>query len=56
MSEKFPKDLKFLVKKYVKVLEFWKVFLNKVTKHKKNYMKGLNSKYKNKNIKSGGSP
>ena len=31
-----------------------KKFLNKGTKHKKNYMEGLNSK--NKNIKDGGSP
>ena len=31
-----------------------KTFLNKGTKHKKNYMEGLNSK--NKNIKGGGSP
>ena len=31
-----------------------KIFLYKVTKHKKNYMEGLNSK--NKNIKDGGSP
>ena len=30
-----------------------KTFLNKGTKHKKNYLKGLNSK--NKNIKDGGS-
>ena len=30
-----------------------KTFLNKGTKHKKNYMEGLNSK--NKNIKVGGS-
>ena len=29
-------------------------FLNKNTKHKKNYMEGLNSK--NKNIKGAGSP
>ena len=29
-------------------------FLNKGTKHKKNYMAGLNSR--NKNFKSGGSP
>ena len=30
------------------------IFLNKGTKHTKNYMEGLNSK--NKNIKAGGSP
>ena len=30
--------------------------LNKGTKHKKNYMGGLNSTNKNKNIKGGGSP
>ena len=31
-----------------------KTFINKGTKHKKNYMERLNSK--NKNIKGGGSP
>ena len=31
-----------------------KTFLNKATKHKKNYIEGLNSK--NKNIKGSGSP
>ena len=48
---------KFLIWIYIKVLEFLKnlkTFLNKGTKHKKNYMEGLNSK--NKNIKGGGSP
>ena len=41
----------------MKVLEFkkkTKIFLNKGTKLKKNYIKGLNPK--NKNIKGGGSP
>ena len=55
MSKKFPKNSKFLVEKYIKVLEFLKIpktFLNKGTKYKINYMKGLNSK--NKNIKGGG--
>ena len=33
-----------------------KNFLNKGTKSQKNYMEGLNSKNKNKNIKGGGSP
>ena len=44
-----------LVKKHIKVLELLKnpkTFLNKGTRHIKNYMEGLNSK----NIKSGGSP
>ena len=57
MSKKYPKNSKFLVSKYIKVLEFLttsKIFLNKGTKHKKNYMEGLNSK--NINIKGGGSP
>ena len=57
MSKKCPKNLKFLVLKYIKVLEFLKTlksFLNKSTKHNKNYIEGLNSR--NKNIKGGGSP
>ena len=33
-----------------------KTFLNKGSKHKKNYMEGLNSKDKNKNIKGSGYP
>ena len=33
-----------------------KACLNKGTKLEKNYMEGLNSKYKNKNIEGGGSP
>ena len=48
-----PKNPKFLVYKYIKILEFKKkpkTFLNKGTKHKKSYMVGLNSK--DKNIKS----
>ena len=53
MSKKCRKNSKFLVLKYIKVLEFLKIFLNKGTKHNKNYMEGLNSK--NKNIKDGGS-
>ena len=55
MSKKCPKKSKFLVSKYIKVLELkkTKTFLNKGTKHLKNYI-GLNSK--NKNIKGGGSP
>ena len=32
-----------------------KTFLNKGTKHKKNYMEGLNLKNKNNNIKGGSS-
>ena len=57
MSKKCSKKLKFLFLKYIKVLKFKKIpktFLNKGTKHKNNYMGGLNSK--NKNIKDGGSP
>ena len=58
MSKKCPKKSKFLVlKKHRGALEFFKNpknFLNKATKHKKNYMEGLNSK--NRNIKDGGSP
>ena len=41
MSKKCPKNSKFLVKKYIKVLEYLKnpkTFLNKGTKHKKNCM------------------
>ena len=44
-TKKCPKNSKFLVSKYIKVLEFLKnpkTFLNKGTKHKKNYMEGLN--------------
>ena len=56
MSKKCPKNSKFLVWKYIKVLELFKnpkTFLNKSTKHKKHYMEGLNSK--NKYFKGGGS-
>ena len=52
-----PKKLKnFSLKIHIGagILKSPKTFLNKGTKHKKNYMKGLNSK--NKNIKGGGSP
>ena len=54
--KKCPKNSKFLVEKYIKVLECLKtpeIFLNKGTKHKKKYMEGLNSR--NKNIKGDGS-
>ena len=57
MSKKCPKNSTFLFQKYIKVLEFLKTpetFLNKSTKHKKNYIECLNSKYKN--VKGGGSP
>ena len=57
MSKKCPESSKFIVLKYLKVLEFLKnpkAFLNKGTKHKKKYIKRLNSK--NNNIKGGGSP
>ena len=40
----------------MKLLEFLqnpKIVLNKGTKHKKNYVEGLNSKNNNKNIKDG---
>ena len=50
MSKKCPKNSKFLVYKYIKVLDFSKkpiTLLNKGTKHKKNYVEGLNSKNKN---------
>ena len=40
--------------KVLEVLKRPKTFLNKGTKHLKNYMEGLNSK--NKNMKGGGSP
>ena len=52
-----PKISTVLVLKYIKVLEFFKnhkIFLNKGTKHNKNYMEGLKSK--NENIKGGGAP
>ena len=60
-QKKFPKNPQFLVPIYIKVLKFLinpKTFLYKGTKHKKNYMEGLNSKFKNKNknIEGGGSP
>ena len=42
--------------KMLKISKTPKIFLNKSTKHKKNYMEGINSKNKNKNIKGGGSP
>ena len=55
--KKCPKNSKFLVLKYIKVLEFLKnseTFLNKGTKLKeKNHMEGINSK--NKNMDPGGS-
>ena len=54
-----PKNSKFLVLKYIKVLEFLKkpkTFLNKDTKHKINYMEDLNSTNENKNIKGVRSP
>ena len=40
--EKCPKNSKFLVQTYIKVLQFLKIlknFLNKSTKHKRNYMR-----------------
>ena len=47
MSKKCPKNSTFSLYNYIKVLEFLKTlktFLNKGTKHKKNYMEGLYSK------------
>ena len=41
--------------KVLTILKTAKTFLNKGTKHEKNYMEGLNSKRK-KYIESGGSP
>ena len=53
-----PKKVKIFSLKIHKRVGFYrkktKTFLNKGTKHKKNYMEGLNSK--NKYIKGGGSP
>ena len=52
-----PKQLKLLslkINKGAGIFGIPKTFLNNGTKHKKNYMKGLNSK--NKNIKGGGFP
>ena len=49
-----PKNLQFLVLKYIKVLEVFETFLNKGTKHKIKYIEGQNSK--NKNIEDGKSP
>ena len=50
MSKKCPKNSKFLVSEYTKVLKFNKkkpkTFLNKSTKNNKNYMEVLNSKSK----------
>ena len=57
MSRKCQKKLKIFslrIHKGVEILKKPKTFLNEGTKHKKNYMEGLNSK--NKNIKGGGSP
>ena len=55
--QKMPKKLEIFSLKYIKVLEFKnkkpKAFLNKGTRHGKNYKEGLNSK--NKNIKGRGS-
>ena len=54
-----PKKLQIFILKTHKgagIFKTPKTFLNKGTKHKNNYMEGLNSKNKNKNIKSGGSP
>ena len=51
-----PKKLKKISLKIHKgagIKKKTKIFLNKGTKHKKNYEEGLNSK--NKNIKGGGS-
>ena len=56
MAKKCPKNSKFLVSKYIKVLGFSKkskTFLNNGPKYKINYMESLKSK--NKNIKGGGS-
>ena len=56
MSKKIPKKLKIFSLKIHKgagIKKKPKTFLSKGTKHKNNYMEGLNSK--NKNIKSGGS-
>ena len=58
MAKKYPKKLKIFSLTIHKGAEIifkkTKIFLNKGTKHKKNYMEGLNSE--NKNIKGGGSP
>ena len=58
MSKKCPKNSKTFSLKIHKGSEIkkkkTKTFLNKGTKHNKNYMEGLNSK--NKYIKGGGSP
>ena len=53
MSKKIPKKLKiYSLKIHKGAHKTPKNFLNKGTKHKKNYyMEGLNSKNKNKNIK-----
>ena len=52
-GQKLPKEnSKFLLQKYIKVLKFskkFKTFINKGTKHEKNYIESLNPK--NKNIK-----
>ena len=52
-----PKKLEifsFKIHKGARIFKKPKTFLNKGTKHLKNYMEGLNSK--NKNIKGDGSP
>ena len=54
-----PKNLKIFSLKIHKgagILKTPENVLNKGTKDKKYYMEGLNSKYKNINIESGGSP
>ena len=59
MSKKMPKKLKIFSLKIHKgawIKKKNETFLNKGTKHKKNYMEGLNFKNKNKNIRTGGSP
>ena len=56
ISQGKAKKLQIFSLKIHKVLEFFqipKTFLNKGTKHKKNYMEGINST--KKNIKVGGS-
>ena len=51
MSKECPKNSKFLLLKYIKVLEFLKapkpLKIKVVNIKKKNYMEGLNSKNKN---------
>ena len=55
--QKMDKKLKIFSFEIHKGARIWrkpKTYLNKGSKHKKNYMEGLNSK--NKNIQGGGSP